>query len=420
MDPVDGPDLGCPYLGEAWAQPPRSVILIMKCLVLVASTSRKAGGLFECVRRLCQVLKLEQGLEVEILGLEDENTSQDLGAWYPLRPRVVAVWGPRLFGYSPQLRRRLQEARADILHAHGLWMHPSLASLQWARQSRRPYIVSPQGMLDPWALRNSGWKKRIAAWLFENAHLQGAACLHALCRSEALSIRRYGLGNPICVIPNGVDLPQNGPTDPPPWRDRRGRDRKVMLYLGRLHPKKGLVNLLRAWASLHRGGLEGLAEWSLVVAGWDQGGHESALKTLAAKLNLQDHVVFIGPQFNEAKAATFCQADAFILPSFSEGLPVAILEAWAYGLPVLMTPQCNLPEGFEAGAAIAIDPEVESIAHGLEELFSMSDSERKGMGARGRALVQEKFYWPKIAAEMKAVYEWILGGGSPPSCVMTE
>ena len=98
---------------------------------------------------------------------------------------------------------------------------------------------------------------------------------------------------------------------------------------------------------------------------------------------------------------------------------MVVLEAWAYGLPVLMTSQCNLPEGFDADAAIRIDPEAQAIARGLEKLFSMSNSDRKAMGAKGRKLVGERFAWPQIAVDMKAVYEWVLGGGQPPSCVIT-
>jgi glycosyltransferase involved in cell wall biosynthesis len=129
-------------------------------------------------------------------------------------------------------------------------------------------------------------------------------------------------------------------------------------------------------------------------------------------------VVFLGPQFNEAKTACYRNCDAFILPSFSEGLPMVILEAWAYGKPVLMTPQCNLPEGFAADAAIRIEPNAESLAQGLHTLFQSSISDLQSTGARGRALVAGRFAWPKIATEMKSVYEWVLGGGAKPECVV--
>jgi poly(glycerol-phosphate) alpha-glucosyltransferase len=133
---------------------------------------------------------------------------------------------------------------------------------------------------------------------------------------------------------------------------------------------------------------------------------------------LNESVHFLGPQFGELKAACFQAAAAFILPSVSEGLPMTVLEAWAHGLPVLMTPQCNLPYGFQAGAALRIEPEAASIAEGLGLLFQMSDSERSGMGARGLALVKERYHWPTVAAQMVAVYTWVLGAGPAPDCLL--
>jgi poly(glycerol-phosphate) alpha-glucosyltransferase len=273
-------------------------------------------------------------------------------------------------------------------------------------------------MLDPWALRNSAWKKRLAAWAYENANLRGAACIHALCDSELQAIRTYGLRNPVAVVPNGVDLPRQQVSKPTRWEADLPDGAKVLLYLGRLHPKKGLPNLLRAWRLSARE--RGSSKWRLVIAGWDQGGHEAELRRLAEELCIAETVVFAGPQFGEDKAASFHRATAFVLPSFSEGLPVAVLEAWAHGLPVVMTPQCNLPEGLAAGAAVQVDPEPASIAAGLWELFRMSDAEREAMGERGRRLVEERFSWPKIAQQMKAVYEWVLGGGPKPEWVQTD
>jgi poly(glycerol-phosphate) alpha-glucosyltransferase len=279
--------------------------------------------------------------------------------------------------------------------------------------------VSPRGTLDPWALANSAWKKRLAGWLYENRHLRGAACLHALCEAEAAAIRAHGLHNPVCVIPNGVDLPGSTTGPRPGWEGDRVLGRHVLLYLGRLHPKKNLISLLEAWAAAQRSASGG-REWRLVVAGWDQGGYEERLRWAATELEVEESVHFAGPQFGEEKHATLCRADAFILPSLSEGLPVAVLEAWAYGLPVVMTPECNLTEGFQASAAIRIGTDAESLARGLAELFEMGESQLREMGKRGRRLVEERFSWPKIARQMKEVYEWVLGGGPRPECVRTD
>jgi poly(glycerol-phosphate) alpha-glucosyltransferase len=272
-------------------------------------------------------------------------------------------------------------------------------------------------MLDPWAVRNSSWKKTIAGWLYENEHLRGAACLHALCQSEAASIRAYGLDNPICVIPNAVELPSDQETENAPWLTSKTGANPVLLFLGRIHPKKGLSALIDAWEAL--GPSRG--DWHLAIIGWDDGGHEEKLHRKARQLGLLDDTVhFLGPRFGDEKAAAFSQADAFILPSHSEGLPMAVLEAWSYGLPVLKTPACNIPEGFAADAAVRVEPNADAIATGLERLIAMPPAERAAMGERGRALVEERFTWPRVAEQMHAVYRWILGQREAPDCVIVD
>jgi poly(glycerol-phosphate) alpha-glucosyltransferase len=281
-------------------------------------------------------------------------------------------------------------------------------------------------------LKNSRWKKRLAYALFEREHLHGARCLRALCAAEARAIRQLGLQNDIAIIPNGVDLPEmeNAETlKSVPWENVVEADKKILLFLSRIHPKKGLANLLKAWAKNRKSeiGNQKSDEWILAIAGWDQGGHEAELKRLCAALEIPfadirepvnggrqaASVLFLGPQFNVAKAACYHHCDAFVLPSFSEGLPMVVLEAWANAKPVLMTPECNLPEGFQAGAAIQLEPTETGVAAGLQELRRMSDTERNAMGQRARALVAERFTWPHIARQMESVHAWMLGGGKP-------
>ncbi len=386
---------------------------------VIASVSRRAGGLFESVRRLAQSLD-DQACKILVFGAKDQFTTADHAAWHPLAPATFGVVGPWQFGYSPGLRAALLNADLDILNVHGIWMYPSVAGLAWVRRSGRPLIVHAHGMLDPWAVRHHRWRKRLAGWVYENAHLRRAACLRALCPAEAEAMRQFGLKNPICVIPNGIDLSAARPTKPPPWEGQIDPGRKVLLYLGRIHPKKGLPHLLRAWQALRRDDPKAATGWALGIAGWDQGGHEAELQTAARELGIADDLLFLGPRFEEDKAACFAHANAFILPSFSEGLPMAVLEAWAYGLPVVMTPQCNLPEGFAAGAAIRVEAGAQDTTRGLRELFRMTDPARREMGGRGKALVAQRFTWPRIAGQMLEVNRWLLRGGNPPECLWTD
>jgi glycosyltransferase involved in cell wall biosynthesis len=380
----------------------------MRVGFLVSSVSREAGGLFESVRGLAKAVA-SKNANAHVFGIRDEQSAVDLQEWQPLS---VQTFRPQLraWGYSNQLVPAMLGADLDVLSVHGLWKYCSVGSQRWHRGTDRPYIVHPHGMLDQWALRNARWKKRIAAVLYENQHLRGAACLRALSEAEARSIRSYGLRNPICVIPNGVDLPDLRESN----AKTQSENGKTLLYLGRLHPKKNLINLIRAWNHLSNSQCAESKCWVLAIAGWDQGGYESELRRIAAA----DSIVFLGSRFGAEKSQCYRTCDAFILPSLSEGLPMTVLEAWAYAKPVVMTPECNLLEGFSAGAALRVGPTPEEIADGLRSIIQMSDDDRKAMGARGRDLVTTKFSWPRIGEQMRAVYEWVVLGGAPPGTVI--
>jgi poly(glycerol-phosphate) alpha-glucosyltransferase len=294
----------------------------------------------------------------------------------------------------------------DVLHLHALWMYTSLVAAKWRRRTTHPLVVSPNGMLEPWALSNSAWKKRLAGLIYEYRMLRNASVIHANTRKELSDIRNFGLRNPVAIIPNGVSLPAR--------MARPGGGSLRLVFLGRLHPKKGLRELLAAWAQLAAGER---SDWRLAIAGWDDGGHEAELRRLAKESEIASSVEFVGPKFGPEKEELLGEATAFVLPSFSEGLPMAVLEAWSYGLPVVMTEHCNVPEGFASEAAVRVAPEADSIAAGLRVLMRMTHGELAAMGARGRALVERQFSWPQIAAQMAEVYRWVLGGGTPPACV---
>jgi glycosyltransferase involved in cell wall biosynthesis len=457
----------------------KDIGISMKIGYCTKSVSREAGGLFFSVRSLALHLNAILPDQVAVYSLKDASSDQDRLQWMPLKPQLHPICGPQAIGYSKSLCTALQLSRCDLLHTQGIWHGSSLAVHLWHSKTKKPYFVSPRGMLDQWAVHRSRLKKRLASFLYEGRHLRDSRCIHALCKSEAVSIRDYGLKNPICVIPNGVDLPEDFNNS----RSDRSSRPKQLLFLGRLHPKKGLVSAIKAWARLTRihSPSKRNANWQLLIAGWDQGGHQAELKTLCNELGLKfsdipaaefvqhqslpcidkkinshmaagavmtdqplalsEHdglfrsVVFLGPAFGAVKDELLRQANAFILPSYSEGLPMAVLEAWAYTLPVLMTDQCNLPEGFSSESAIRIclDRSCNStsrmqddlgrdmtipIEQSLNILMEMNDEDLMAMGDRGRALVKRDFSWPKIALEMKGVYEWCAGGGSRPGCMV--
>ncbi len=311
----------------------------------------------------------------------------------------------------------LKQQNPSLIHTQCLWMYLSKVSLHFYQKYHTPHIISPRGMLDPWALQHSAWKKKIAAAWFEKQHLRTAACLHALCQSEADAIRQYGLTNPIAIIPNGIDLPSPDAMQKyttPEWSSRVPFGKKVVLFLGRIHPKKGLKSLIRAWSICQ----SEMKDWCLVIAGWDENGHRAELEAQVKAIGLEKTILFVGSQLGEDKTASYSRADAFILPSLSEGLPMSVLEAWSYRLPVMMTPQCNLPEGLQANAALCFDPTLEGNQQVLRKLSSLSQSYLSELGSNGYQLVQETFTWGKVGEQMAEVYEWVLSGRGKPECVI--
>jgi glycosyltransferase involved in cell wall biosynthesis len=270
-------------------------------------------------------------------------------------------------------------------------------------------------MLEPWAMASPRLRKRAAAKLFEESNLHEAACLRALNPVEARNFRARGLDAPIACIANGISV------ETPIVRSRAGLDAmfpqlagtKVALFLGRIHPKKGLPMLLRAMRQIGRAALG----WRLLIAGPDEAGHAREILSLAQSLGVDSQIVLSGALDGNAKQRVLAGADAFVLPSHSEGFSMAVLEGAAAGLPVLLTRPCNFRELAEQGGAIEVAAEEAAIREGFEHLIRMTDEERREMGEAGRAFVEQTYAWPLLGAMMAETCHWIAQGGEAPPFV---
>lgn len=374
----------------------------MKVVFLTACTSRSAGGLHFTITEYTKALKA-LGVDVAVVGFNDQFSNEDMTnygdvpVWVYDRINLPIL---RTFGYSLNILDILEHLSPDIIHLQGLWMYHSWAAKRYIkRHPKTKLVIEPHGMLDPWAVNNAKWKKKIVGLLFENWNMKHADCLHALCESEKESIRIFGLKNRVEVIPNGIVMPQTFPEE--------ASYNKVLLYLGRIHPKKGLNFMIEALAKYvqSNGDLNG---WHVRIAGWNQNNYQQTLERMVIENSLQDYVQFIGPKFRDEKVQELQSASAFILPSLSEGLPMSVLEAWSYGLPVLMTPFCNLPDGFDVGIAVRIEPTSESIFSGLYMLFSLDKYDIKQMGEKAREYTSKNYTWLSIAERTVAIYDDLL------------
>lgn len=384
----------------------------MKIALLTTANSHRAGGLYNSVRCLGLAL-YHKGVDIEHFSFDDEFSEEDSYAYEDLpmvKYQMVNMPFCSSVAYSPDLNNILAIHKPTIIHSQGIWLYHSYATNSYKKKYGAKTIVTPRGMLDPWAVKNSRWKKMLAGWLFENENLRNADCIHALNWSEYESIRKYGLKNPVAIIPNGISLNKVEAYD-------RGKEKKVLLFVGRIHPKKGIAELLDALDIVKREKPHLLEQWTVRIAGWDQQGHTEQLKNKSMALGLDNCVSFIGPVLGEEKKNEHVKADAFVLPSFSEGLPMSVLEAWSYELPIVMTDECNLPDGFENKAAVRVTTSPASIAEGLVTLFGMSDEERIAMGKNGLELVKNNYTWDCIAEKTIMLYKWLLEGGEKPKFV---
>jgi poly(glycerol-phosphate) alpha-glucosyltransferase len=258
-------------------------------------------------------------------------------------------------------------------------------------------------MVDPWALRHRALKKWIAGAAYEWANLRNASCIHALAEGERKALDGLGFHSHIVIIPNGTNLA--------PVADQREQSKRILLYIGRLHSKKGIAETLAGWSIFQKESSIRPARWQLVIAGWDDGGYLDQLYELVRKEKLEQHVRFVGPVFGDAKDSLYANADAIILASHSEGLPMTVLEAWAFGRPVFMTEECNLPEGFSVGAAFKVTTDPRNIAKVLIDVLpDRGRLERAGQAAR--ELIERSFNWTQISETWLSLYSSLVNNAA--------
>jgi poly(glycerol-phosphate) alpha-glucosyltransferase len=310
-------------------------------------------------------------------------------------------------------------ASADLIHSHGLWAPANVIAAGAARKAHLPHIIAPRGSFEPVALAKSAWKKAIFKRLYVNRALRQAACFHALTEREAWCIREFGLANPIAIVPNAVACSQipdgRNATDGRGWAARLG-GQKLIVFLGRMHPIKGLDILIEAWRRI----AGEFSDWHLVLAGPDEDGYLAAIESQVDAADLADRVSFPGELYGRDKDALLAAADLFVLPSRSEAMSVALLEAMAARLPVVITDTCNFPAAEDSRAGFVVEPDVESLAAGLAQILKTPDDQRAEMGARGASLVGGKYSWDSVAREMLEVYRWVLGLREAPQCVRMD
>lgn len=364
------------------------------------------GGPPRSIHALCKALDTA-GVDVDVLTTTANGDREPLPAATVaaravdgVNARFFPLGTPAWFWRSPGLNVALDNRLADydVLHIHGLWHAPGWHAAAAARRMGMPYLISPRGMLEREALSIHRVRKAIALGAIERRNLRGAACLHATSMREAVTIESRRFGPPVVIAPNGVDSETVVCDDPGPLLQRLGVDpaSRFVLYLGRIHAIKRLDLIAGAAARLRA------RDVVVVIAGPDDKGHRSAIAPVFDQLGLK--TCWTGPVDGAEKAALLTAARALVLCSDSESFGMSVAEAMAAGVPVVATRGCPWQDVALAGAGYWVPQTAEAIAQALDEILS-DDGRARAMGARGRALVGERYTWRASAAVLANEYQ---------------
>lgn len=367
---------------------------------------RRVGGPYYSIPSLCGALA-DEGIATEFHTLLPLERRRELDG---VDVHEYPAWSfPRKLGVSPALRRSLFACvrNCDVIHWHGLWTMPNIYPASAARSSPCRLVVSPRGMLAPAALGVSRMKKKIMWSVCQRCAVRSAALIHATSFAEAEDIQRAGLTVPIAIIPNGVDIPLGPKVAPEPTE-------RCMLFLGRIHPIKGLDGLIRAWRMVQ----SDFPEWHLRIAGPDVAFYSRNLRALAGEIGaLRIH--FEGPLYGKEKVDRILASCILVLPSLSENFGMVVAESLSLARPVIAskgTPWAGL---VDHGCGWWVDIGAESLAESLRTAMAAPQEVLSQMGRNGLEWMKLEFSWKRVGQMMHETYQWLLTGTSKPKWLVT-
>lgn len=371
------------------------------------SLAPEGGGTSRAVLGLCTAIS-DQGWDINILTTHKKkqpylltlNNSDSVNTTI-----LPCRWGLGKWQLAPDFGEilatlTLKTNQPTIIHTNGIWLPVNSISTQVAQRTNTPLIISPHGMLEPWSMGYKSWRKQIAWNAYQRRDLTSAALIHATAEAERKNIRRLGFSQPITIVPNGVTIPTVQATHGQNAKPDRLR---TILFLSRIHPKKGLLNLVNAIAHTQ------LSGWQINIVGPSELGHKEEVKQAAQKVGVSALFNFVGSVNDQEKWAYYQQSDLFVLPTYSENFGIVIAEALATGIPVITTTGTPWAELKSHRCGWWIPPGVKPLTKALLEATRLNDSERARMGERGRELIKNYYSWEHVAEMMLTTYQFVLG-----------
>jgi glycosyltransferase involved in cell wall biosynthesis len=387
---------------------------VINSLAVIGSLAKSAGGPTYSVTALSEALAKENVQRfLFYIKVKSDNEivlpKGDLVEAIELAGKEFNWLGIRWSGQvEVELDKIIRRENIELLHNHGLWLPINHKIAVCSRRNKLPLVITTHGMLTLWSFNYHKLKKQLAWWLYQRNDIEKCSAVHVTSQSEVDDLRQIGYKGPAALIPLGLDLPElrNVPKDP----DRI----RTALFVSRIHPKKGLLNLVEAWSIVRPKG------WRVVIAGPDQMNHEAELKKTVREKGIEKDFVFKGPIYGDEKWDLYWNSDLFILPTYSENFGIVVPEAMACGLPVITTYGTPWEELNTKSAGWWVPIGVEPLVTALRQAVEMNDDERSAMGMRGRKVVEENYQWNTAAIKMRKLYEWILGRGPKPEYVFVN
>jgi len=374
---------------------------------IITSIDISTGGPARSVTHLIsEMLSLESNIKIDLDALK---CPEPILNSFSVSNGSVSFHDFEKLGLSKSLKSSLKKSDAHLFHGHGLWQMPVHQMAKIARQRHIPYIITPRGMLEPWSLTQSPLKKKLALSLFQKKDLNCAACIHATAPMEVKSIRALGFTNPIAMIPNGIDLRAFSDTIP-----NKSKTPKRMLFLSRIHIKKGIENLIEAWQQVDANVKQ---DWVIDIYGNGDPTYIESLKIKIKTANLEQQINIKPPVFGDQKTKVFREASIFVLPTFSENFGIVVAEALASFTPVITTKGAPWEELNTNNCGEWIDIGVSPLVEALNTMLAKSPEALQQMGQNGRQLIEQKYSMQAVAKQMLALYDWILNSSSPPNFI---
>jgi glycosyltransferase involved in cell wall biosynthesis len=363
------------------------------------------GGPTYSVYHLCRSLA-RNGCDVDVLttnanGREvlDVPTDRAIELEDRLRVHYCSRWGGK--SVSPPLLRQLWSAirRADVVHLMAVYSFPTIPTLLACRLLGKPVVWSPRGMLQRWA---GTTRPTLKAWWERVCRLASPASLvlHVTSEEEARESAIRMPGAKFVVIPNGLEVPER-------VAQINGNKRLRLLFLGRLHPIKGIENLLNAYKLV---GQQLSMPVSLTIAGAGDRPYTEELRARIKSLELCEQVHMMGAVTGSEKEKAFLNADVVVVPSHTENFAMVVAEALAYGIPVIASTGTPWQRLAEMGCGLWVDNRPESLAEAIATISRMPLQE---MGLKGREWMQKEFAGEVVAKQMASVYESLIKPASP-------